>query len=43
MGDKPPIPKNMDGPKILSSEVQAALEKIKRHKVAGQMRLSQKS
>ena len=28
----------MDGPKILKSEVQAALKKMKRHKQPGQMR-----
>ena len=34
-GDKPPIPKNMDGPKILRSEVKEALKKMKRYKAAG--------
>ena len=30
----------MDGPKILRSEVQAALKKIKRHKAAGPDRIT---
>ena len=33
-GDKPSIPENMDDPKILRSEVQAELKKMKRHKAA---------
>ena len=36
--DKPPIPKNMDGPKILRSEVQGALKRMKNTKQLGQMR-----
>ena len=34
-GDKSPIPKNMDGPKIQRSGVHAALKMMKRHKAAG--------
>ena len=33
-GVKPAIPKNMDGPKILRSDIQEALKKMKRHKAA---------
>ena len=34
-GDKPPIPKNMDGPKILRSDVKSLLIRMKRFKAAG--------
>ena len=34
-GDKPPIPKNMDVPETLRSEVKAALRNMKRQKAAG--------